>query len=84
MKNEIIEKLKEYDIKSVDEFTPHFYTQNLQMGYKIEQQAIKNLYDKGFTNEELILIDNYNDIGIVEYVAKNNFYIENNHIFIEE
>lgn len=78
------ELLKKYDIEDIEDFIPKFYTMNLVNGYSIEKQAIKNLYDRGYTNEELIKIKNYDEIGIVEYVANNEFYIENNYIIKEE
>lgn len=72
-----------YD-KILKEFEPKFYTMNLKNGYKTNKEAIENLYNRGYSKEELIKIENYNEIGIVEYVAKNQFYIENNHIYIED
>lgn len=74
------ELLEKYDIESIEEFRPKFYTMNLTNRVAIEDKAIKNLYDMGFTNEELIKIKNYDEIGIVEYVANNQFYIENDYI----
>ena len=65
------------------DFRPKFYIQNLRDGIAIQDKAIKNLYAKGFTNEELIKIKNYDEIGIVEYVAKDKFYIENDYIIRE-
>ena len=78
------ELLEKYEIESVEEFVPEFYTMNLVNGYGVQKQAIKNLYARGYTNEELIKIENYDEIGIVEYVADNQFYIENNKIIREE
>ena len=78
------ELLEKYDIESIEEFRPKFYTQNLQNRVAIQDKAIKNLYDRGYTNEELIKIKNYGEIGIVEYVANNQFYIENDYIIREE
>lgn len=78
------ELLEKYDIESVEEFRPRFYIQNLRGGVAIQDKAIKNLYDRGYTNEELIKIKNYDEIGIVEYVANNRFYIENDYIIREE
>ena len=78
------ELLEKYNIEDIKDFVPKFYTMNLVNGYSIEKQAIKNLYDRGYTNEELIKIKNYDKIGIVEYVAKNEFYIENDYIIKEE
>ena len=77
------ELLERYGIESVEEFEPKFYTMNLVNGYQIEQKAIINLYSR-YSKEELIQIENYDEIGIVEYVAKNQFYIENNKIIREE
>lgn len=76
--------LEKYDIENIEEFEPKFYTMNLINGYKISKEAVENLYNRGYSKEELIKIDNYDEIGIVEYVAKNQFYIENNHIYIED
>lgn len=78
------ELLEQYDIESIEEFRPKFYIQNLQNRVYIQDKAIKNLYDRGYTNEELIKIKNYTEIGIVEYVADNKFYIENDYIIKEE
>ena len=77
------ELLERYEIESVEEFEPKFYTMNLVNGYQIEQRAIINLYSR-YSKEELIQVENYDEIGIVEYVAKNQFYIENNKIIISE
>lgn len=76
--------LKEYDIESIEEFTPEFYISNLTNGGAIEKQAIKNLYARGYSKEELIQIENYKETGIVEYVADDRFYIEDNMIIAEE
>lgn len=78
------ELLEKYEIESVEEFEPKFYTMNLSNGYAIEKKAIENLYKKGYTNEELIQVENYDELGIVEYVADNQFHIENNLIVREE
>lgn len=78
------ELLEKYDIESIEEFRPEFYIQNLRCGISIQDKAIKNLYARGYTNEELIKIKNYDEIGIVEYVANNQFYIENDYIIREE
>lgn len=78
------ELLGKYDIESIEDFRPKFYIQNLQGGVAIEDKAIKNLYARGYTNEELIKIKNYTEIGIVEYVANDKFYIENDYIIREE
>lgn len=78
------ELLEKYDIESIEDFRPEFYIQNLRSGISIQDKAIKNLYARGYTNEELIKIKNYDEIGIVEYVADNKFYIEDDYIFREE
>lgn len=57
---------------------------NLVNKREIEKKAIENLYKRGYTNDELIKIENYDEIGIVEYVADNQFYIKNNKIIAEE
>lgn len=88
IKNVIYEDFEKKFIISYDEilenFEPEFYTMNLKCGYQIGKEAIANLYKNGYSKEILIKIDNYDEIGIVEYVAENNFYIENNHIYIDE
>lgn len=60
-----------------------FYTKNLTNGKEIKKDAIKNLIERGYSLEELAKIENYNEIGIVEYVAKGNYSIENNQIIKE-
>ena len=77
------ELLEKYEIENVEEFEPKFYTMNLTCGRAIEKQAIKNLYDRG-TNKDLIKIKNYDEIGIVEYVANNRFDIIDNMIIKED
>lgn len=79
--NDLLEK---YDIESIEEFKPKFYIMNLNNKVAIEDKAIKNLYARGYTSEELIKIKNYDEIGIVEYVANDKFYIENDYIIKEE
>lgn len=78
------ELLEKYDIENIEDFRPKFYIQNLQNGIATQDKAIKNLYARGYTNEDLIKIKNYTEIGIVEYVAKDQFYIENDYIIREE
>lgn len=78
------ELLEKYDIESIEDFRPKFYTMNLRNKVAIEDKAIHNLKARGYTNEELIKIKNYDEIGIVEYVANNQFYIENDYIIREE
>lgn len=78
------ELLEKYEIESIEEFEPKFYTMNLVNKREIEKKAIENLYKRGYTNDELIKIENYDEIGIVEYVADNQFYIKNNKIIAEE
>ena len=78
------ELLEKYDIESIEDFRPKFYTMNLRNKVAIEDKAIRNLKARGYTNEELIKIKNYDEIGIVEYVADNKFYIENDYIFRED
>lgn len=85
MKQELLEELlEEYGIENIEDFRPKFYIQNLRGGVAIQDKAIKNLYNMGYTNEELIKIKNYGEIGIVEYVANNQFYIEDNYIVRKE
>lgn len=78
------ELLEKYEIESIDEFEPKFYTMNLVNGRLIEKKAIENLYKRGYTKEELIKIENYDEIGIVKFVADDRFYIEDNKIIAEE
>lgn len=78
------ELLEKYEIESIEEFEPKFYTMNLVNKREIEKKAIENLYKRGYTNDELIKIENYDEIGIVEYVADNQFCIKNNKIIAEE
>lgn len=77
--DEIIKKMKEYNIKSIEDFEPKFYIANLKNGYLIEQKAISNLKER-YSNLRLILIENYDEIGIVEYVADNHYHLEYNKI----
>ena len=77
------ELLEKYEIENIEEFEPRFYTMNLINGYAIEKKAIENLYARGFTNEDLIKIKNYDEIGIVEYVANDHFDIIDNVIIGE-
>lgn len=56
-----------------------FYTMNLTNKYQIEEKAIENLSD--YDLETLKAIKNYDEIGIVEYVAKNDFFIFDNKIY---
>ena len=78
------ELLEKYEIENVEEFEPKFYTMNLTNGHLIKKKAIANLYARGFTNEDLIKIKNYDEIGIVEYVANNRFDIIDNMIIKED
>ena len=78
------ELLEKYDIESIEDFRPKFYTMNLRNKVAIEDKAIRNLKARGYTNEELIKIKNYDEIGIVEYVADNQFYIEDDYIRKED
>ena len=58
-----------------------FYTMNLGNNKNIiEKKAIKNLREQ-YSEEELSKITNYDEIGIVEYVADNNYFIYNNKIY---
>lgn len=77
------ELLEKYEIESVEEFEPNFYHMNLTNGYVINRRAVNNLL-QNYSKEELIKITNYNEIGIVEYVANNQYYIENNEIIADE
>jgi hypothetical protein len=56
-----------------------FYTKNLVNGFQIARKAGKNLLDR-YDVMTISKITNFNEIGIVEYVAKNDYYIANNEI----
>lgn len=56
-----------------------FYTMNLTNKYEIEKKAIENLMN--YDLETLKKIKNYDEIGIIEYVAKNDFFIFDNKIY---
>lgn len=77
--NEIKKLLEKYEIESIDEFVPEFYYMNLTNGRSINNKAVKILLDR-YSKEELIKITNYDEIGIVEYVADDDFYIKDNKI----
>lgn len=81
--NDIKKRLEELGLESIDEFEPNFYTMNLVCGNIVKMKAIKNLFEQ-YPKEELIFVENYNEIGIVEFVADNQFYIENDMIIAEE
>lgn len=80
---DIKKRLEELELESIDEFEPNFYTMNLVCGSIVKKKAIKNLFEQ-YPKEELIFVKNYNEIGIVEFVADNQFYIENDMIIAEE
>lgn len=63
----------------MDEFVPEFYYQNLTNGWAINKKAVKILLDR-YSKEDLIRITNYKEIGIVEFVADDDFYIKDNKI----
>lgn len=83
MNEKIQEKLNEYELENIEDFEPKFYTTNLKNGRLVEKKAIQNLLER-YSKEELILVENYNEIGIVEFVAENEFCIENNRIIPDE
>ena len=62
-------------------YRPPFYIDNLTNKYGVLEKAISNLYDRGYTDEELKKIDNYDELGIVEFVATGDYFIKNNHIY---
>lgn len=52
-----------------------FYIMNLVNKTEIENEALENLLNR--YDENIILnITNFDDIGVVEYVANNQFYLE--------
>lgn len=57
-----------------------FYIDNLTNKFDIENKAIDNLINLGYTLEELKEVKNYNEIGIVECVANEDFIIYDNEI----
>lgn len=75
--------LQKYEIENIDDFEPTFYYQNIVNGYQINRRAVSNLLDN-YSKEDLIKIENYDEIGIVEYVANNQYHIEDNKIIVEE
>lgn len=77
--NRMKELLEKYDIERIEDFVPEFYYQNLVNGYNINKKAVKILLDR-YSKEELIKVTNYDEIGIVEYVADDDFYIKDNKI----
>lgn len=92
IKNSLLEERKNvnYDFDIVDfdtgnllfssDYKPDFYYSNLVNGWAINKQAVTNLLNS-YSIEELINIDNYDELGLVEYVAAGKYYIENNHIY---
>lgn len=67
----------------LEEFTPEFRYDNLTMGYYVNEKAVENLL-KNHTKEELLKIDNYDELGLVEAVRNDEYIIENNHIIALE
>ena len=61
------------------DFRPEFYYSNLVNGWAINKQAVDNLLNS-HSIEELIQVDNYDELGLVEYVAAGKYYIEGDHI----
>ncbi len=57
-----------------------FYISNLTNKFEIENKAIENLIERGYSLEELKRVKNYDKIGIVEYVSKGEYSIENDEI----
>lgn len=57
-----------------------FYTMNLTNANLIEKKAIENLREQ-YSDDVLSKITNYDETGIVEYVADNNYFIYNNKIY---
>lgn len=81
--NEMKELLEKYDIESVEDFVPEFYYQNLTNGASINRKAVENLLNQ-YSKEELIKIENYDELGIVEAVANDRYHIEDNKIIAED
>lgn len=75
--------LEKYDIENIDDFVPQFYIMNLKNGIAIQDKAIKNLFSR-YSKEDLIKIENYDEIGIVELVADGCYHIEDNKIIVED
>lgn len=80
--------LMDYVYNFLEDNTPKLYTQNLTNGHKIEMNAIKNLCSYlGIESNDIIAkykefnkITNIDEIGIVEYIANNEFTIIDNKI----
>lgn len=54
-----------------------FYYSNLKNGYKINLKAKENLLEAtNYDYDLLVELKNYDEIGIAEYVANNQFYID--------
>lgn len=64
----------------VNAFVPEFYYGDLAHGYNINEDAVNHLYSCGYTNADLIKIKNYDECGVVEFVADDDFYIKDNYI----
>lgn len=82
LENMTIEELLDYyELDSVEDFEPTFYYQNLVNGYQINKQAVNNLLAH-YSKETLLKIRNYRQIGIVEFVAENKYYVHDNYIIV--
>ena len=68
------------DLLFSSDYKPEFYYSNLVNGYQINKRAVDNLLNS-YSIEELINIDNYDELGLVEYVAAGKYYIEGNYIY---
>lgn len=71
---ELKELLEYYDIESLEEFEPRFNMSCVD-NWRVEDLAIENLKSR-FTQEELIQVKNYTECGVVEFVADDDFYID--------
>lgn len=66
---------KEYYKNKFDDI--NFYYQNIQQGYKMNEKAKENLAQRcNYDYELLCSLKNYDTIGLVEYVADNQFDID--------
>lgn len=77
----ILDEVVDYDFNPFNEI--HFYINNLTNKFEIQKKAIQNLIER-YDEITLIKIENYDEIGIVEYVANDEFFVEDNKIKILE
>ena len=70
--------------KEIFEDEVNFYYMNLSNGYKTNKKAKKNLVERTNGNYKLLCsLKNYDEIGIVEFVADDEFSIDYKNLIIE-